>query len=63
MAAIVAVVEKVVDAYAKEALATGKTLKEVVLAKGLMTADALDAALDPKSMTKPGESALAAGGG
>ena len=50
-------------AVAKEALATGKTLKEVVLAKGLMTADALDAALDPKSMTKPGESALAAGGG
>jgi fumarate hydratase, class II len=50
-------------AVAKEALATGKTLKEVVLAKGLMKADALDAALDPKSMTKPGESALAAGGG
>ncbi len=49
-------------AVAKEALATGKTLKEVVLAKGLMTADALDAALDPISMTKPGESALAGGG-
>ena len=50
-------------AVAKEALATGKTLKEVVLAKGLMTAAALDAALDPRSMTKPGESALGAGGG
>ncbi len=50
-------------AVAKEALATGKTLKDVVLAKGLMTSAALDAALDPTSMTKPGESALAAGGG
>ena len=50
-------------AVAKEALATGKTLKEVVLAKGLMTADALDAVLEPMSMTKPGESALAGGGG
>jgi fumarate hydratase class II len=50
-------------AVAKEALAAGKTLKEVVLAKGLMTAEALDAALEPSSMTKPGESTLAAGGG
>jgi fumarate hydratase class II len=49
-------------AVAKEALATGKTLKEVVLAKGLMAAAALDAALDPVSMTKPGGSALAGGG-
>jgi fumarate hydratase, class II len=50
-------------AVAKDALATGKTLKEVVLAKGLMTSDALDAALDPVSMTRPGESNLAGGGG
>jgi fumarate hydratase, class II len=49
-------------AVAKEALATGKTLKEVVLAKGLMNAEALDAALDPASMTKPGGSAVAGGG-
>ena len=49
-------------AVAKEALASGKTLKEVVLAKGLMTAEALDEALNPEGMTKPGESALAAGG-
>lgn len=49
-------------AVAKEALASGRTLKEVVLAKGLMTAAALDEALDPASMTKPGESALAGGG-
>ncbi len=40
-------------AAAKEALATGKTLREVVLAKGLMDAVALDAALDPLSMTGP----------
>lgn len=48
---------------AKEAFATGKTLKEIVLARGLMTAGAIDAALEPMSMTRPGESALAAGGG
>ncbi|MFA6961307.1 MAG: class II fumarate hydratase [Opitutaceae bacterium] len=47
---------------AKEALATGKTLREVVLAKGLMDAATLDAALEPFSMTRPGESALAGGG-
>jgi fumarate hydratase, class II len=49
-------------AVAKEALATGKTLREVVLAKGLMDAASLDAALEPLSMTKPGESSLAGGG-
>lgn len=49
-------------AVAKEALATGKTLREVVLAKGLMTAAAVDAALEPRSMTEPGEGSLAGGG-
>jgi fumarate hydratase class II len=49
-------------AVAHEALTTGKTLREVVLAKDLMTAAALDAALDPQSMTKSGESSLAGGG-
>jgi fumarate hydratase class II len=39
---------------AKEALVTGKTLREVVLAKGLMSAPALDAALDPAHMLRPG---------
>ena len=39
-------------AVAKEALATGKTLKEIVLAKGLMTTEALDASLKPSRMTK-----------
>lgn len=44
------------DAAAKvgqEALATGKSLREIVLARGLMKAAALDAALDPRSMTRP----------
>ncbi len=50
-------------AVAKEALATGRTLREVVLAKGLMDSTALDAALDPLSMIRPGESALGGGGG
>ena len=47
---------------AKEALASGKTLREVVLAKGLMKAGDLDRALDPLGMTRPGESPLAGGG-
>ena len=38
---------------AKEALASGRTLREVVLDQGLMEAAALDRALDPRSMTKP----------
>ena len=41
-------------AVAKEALATNKTLREIVLARGLMDAATLDAALEPMSMTKPG---------
>ena len=48
-------------AVAKEALASGRTLKEVVLAKGLMEAAALEAALDPSAMIAPGESPLASG--
>ena len=38
---------------AKEAHATGKTLREVALARGLMTESELDAALDPEAMTRP----------
>ncbi|MCC6415142.1 MAG: class II fumarate hydratase [Opitutaceae bacterium] len=49
-------------AVAKEALATGKSLREVVLAKKLMTPAALDEALVPLAMTKPGASALSVGG-
>ncbi len=48
---------------AKEALASGKSLREVVLARGLMDAAALDRALDPRAMTRPGESSFSGGGG
>ena len=41
-------------AVAKEALVTGKTLREVVLAKDLMQVKTLDTALDPTRMLKPG---------
>ena len=39
---------------AKEAFATGRTVREVILDKGLMTADELDAVLDLKKMTEGG---------
>lgn len=48
---------------AKEAYASGRTLREIVLEKHLMDAAALDKALEPLSMTRPGEGALGAGGG
>jgi fumarate hydratase class II len=50
-------------AVAKEAFRENRTLREVVLAKGLMDAATLDRALDPRSMTQPGGSAPGAGGG
>jgi fumarate hydratase class II len=50
-------------AVAKEALAKNKTLREVVLERGLMDAATLDRALDPESMTRPGGSVPGAGGG
>jgi fumarate hydratase, class II len=50
-------------AVAKEAFASGKTLREVVLAKKLLDAATLDRVLEPLSMTKPGQSDLAASGG
>jgi len=46
---------------AKEALASGRTLREIVLERKLMDATALDRALDPFSMTKPGARAPEAG--
>jgi fumarate hydratase, class II len=49
-------------AVAKEAYRSGRTLREIVLEKGLMDAVQLDHALDPLPMTRPGESALAGGG-
>jgi fumarate hydratase, class II len=48
---------------AKEAFATGKTLREVVLARKLMDAPTLDQALDPRAMTVPNASVAGAGGG
>jgi len=41
-------------AVAKEAFATNRTLREVVLDKGLMDAATLDRALNPLAMTQPG---------
>jgi fumarate hydratase class II len=38
---------------AKEALLSGRSLREVVLARGLMEPAALDKALDPSAMTRP----------
>ncbi len=38
---------------AKESVATGKTVRDLILEKGLMTEAALDAALDPKRVTEP----------
>ncbi len=48
---------------AKEAHATGKTLKEIVLARGLLDAAALDRILDPRTMVEPRADAVGAGGG
>ncbi|MEO7412732.1 MAG: class II fumarate hydratase [Opitutaceae bacterium] len=50
-------------AVAKEALKSGRTLREVVLERKLMDAVALDRALEPFGMTQPGATGLAAGGG
>ena len=38
---------------AKEAAATGKTLRELILEKGLMTEQDLARTLDPKRVTEP----------
>jgi fumarate hydratase class II len=50
-------------AVAKEALTSGHTLREIVLERKLMNAAALDRALDPVSMTKPGTVVAGAGSG
>jgi len=38
---------------AKEAVATGKTVRELILEKGLMSEADLEAALDPRRVTEP----------
>ncbi|MDO8539538.1 MAG: class II fumarate hydratase [Opitutaceae bacterium] len=48
---------------AKEAFTSGRTLREVVLARKLMDAATLDRVLDPREMTKPNAGAPVAGGG
>lgn len=50
-------------AVAKEAFATGKTLREVVLARKLLDAVTLDRVLDPREMTKPNSGAPGASAG
>ena len=50
-------------AVAKEALSTGRTLREIVLERKWMDSATLDAALDPVSMTKPGAATPGTGGG
>ncbi len=48
---------------AKEAFVTGKTLREVVLGRGLLDAATLERALDPLTMTRPDAPAFKAGAG
>jgi fumarate hydratase class II len=50
-------------AVAKEAMATGKTIKEVVVAKGLLSADQVDALLDVRTLTDGGIQGSGGGGG
>ncbi len=50
-------------AVAKEAMATGKTIKEVVVEKGLLSADQVDALLDVRTMTEGGIQGSGGGGG
>jgi fumarate hydratase, class II len=50
-------------AVAKESLATGKTIKEVVVEKGLMTPERVDELLDVRAMTEGGIMGTGGGGG
>jgi fumarate hydratase class II len=50
-------------AVAKEAMATGKTIKEVVLEKGLLPADEVDRLLDVRAMTEGGIQGSGGAGG
>jgi fumarate hydratase, class II len=47
---------------AKEALVTGRTIREIAKEKTSLSADELDRLLDPARMTQPGMEAAAAGG-
>jgi fumarate hydratase class II len=50
-------------AVAKEAMATGKTIKEIVVEKGLLPADEVDKLLDVRAMTEGGIQGAGGGGG
>jgi aspartate ammonia-lyase len=39
---------------AKEAITTGRPIREIVLEKGILTEEELDIILNPQEMTKPG---------
>jgi fumarate hydratase class II len=41
-------------ALAKEAFASGKTIRELCREQGVLPAEQLEAALDPRRMTRPG---------
>jgi fumarate hydratase class II len=49
-------------AVAKEAMATGKTIKEVVVEKGLLPADEVDRLIDARKLTEGGIQGVAAAG-
>jgi fumarate hydratase class II len=50
-------------AVAKEALASGKTIKEVVVEKGLLSAEQVDELLNVRAMTEGGIMGIGGGGG
>jgi fumarate hydratase class II len=50
-------------AVAKEAMATGKTIKEIVVEKGLLPAEEVDKLLDVRTMTEGGIQGTGGGGG
>jgi fumarate hydratase class II len=50
-------------AVAKEAMASGRTIKEVVVEKGLLPAEQIDALLDVYSLTEGGIKGGGGGGG
>jgi fumarate hydratase class II len=49
-------------AVAKEAMATGKTIKEIVVEKGLLPADEVDKLIDARKLTEGGIQGIAAAG-
>jgi fumarate hydratase class II len=48
---------------AKESFRTGKTVKELVVEKGVISKEEADRLLDPKALTKPNKDLLGSGGG